>query len=87
MSYTATPRQTLLDIAVQLYGSPDGLPAISEINGQAFTGLPSSAEIEHDATEGAVAAYLRKQAITIATHEVAQIGVMIIGTTFQIRVV
>lgn len=85
-SYTAKPNQSLMDVAIQLYGTPEALPRLAELNGIAVSaGLVSGQVIEHDAEPNIIATYYDRQGITVTTNVDQSIGAMIIGTTFIVQ--
>ncbi len=85
MVHVVLPRQSLGDVAIQLYGSVEGIARLAELNGIGATaGLVPGQVLVHDAVGGTIPQYYARQHIAVASWEALVIGPMIIGTTFLI---
>lgn len=85
MSYIVKPNQSLIDIAIEVFGSLEKLPELALANGISITDELSVGQVLIiEPSKNPTTDFLTKESITIATDEPLVLGSMIIGSTLII---
>lgn len=81
-TYSVEPNQTLLDIAVQLYGDANRLWELAAMNGLSPTSAISAGTIlMHNAPASPIATALSREGRVVVTADQGGIGTFITGVT------